>query len=51
MIIPYNTSMYSKSELKGKTQEELIGLVLDMQFCNVNLAAEREKHLDRIANL
>ena len=43
--------MYSKSELKGKTQEELIGLVLDMQFCNVNLAAEREKHLDRIANL
>ena len=25
--------------------------MLDMQFCNVNLAAEREKHLDRIANL
>lgn len=43
--------MYSKSELVGKTQEELIKLVLDMQFCNVNLAAEREKNLDKIANL
>lgn len=43
--------MYSKSDLVGKTQEELVQLVLDMQFCNVNLAAEREKHLDKIANL
>lgn len=50
-IIPYNTTMYSKSELKGKTHEELMDLVLDMQFCNINLAAEREMHLDRIANL
>ncbi len=32
--------MYSKSDLKDKTKEELLELVLDFQFCSVNLAAE-----------
>lgn len=43
--------MYNKSELKGKTNEELIELVLDMQFCNVNLANQNNKQKDEIANL
>lgn len=43
--------MYDKSELKAKTKEELQELVLDMQFCNVNLAAEIERLKDEMANL
>ena len=44
-------SMYDESELRTKTQEELVRLVLDMQFCNNNLAADNQRYLDKIANL
>lgn len=50
-IYAINITMYSRSELKTKTQEELLQLVLDMQFCNANLAAENKKQQDEIANL
>lgn len=43
--------MYNKSDLKDKTKEELLEIVLNMQFCNVNLAAEIERQKDEIANL
>ena len=43
--------MYNKSELMGKTQEELVQMYLDMQFCNVNLVADNQRKDERIANL
>ena len=50
-LLCYSWNMYNESELKTKTQEELLQIVLDMQFCNSNLAAENQRHLDEIANL
>ena len=35
----------------GKTQEELVQMYLDMQFCNVNLVADNQRKDERIANL